>query len=123
MKKLTVSCDCQDFERGEGREYSLRDFLDRKHLACHVSVNCHKNGERLFARAENESGVYQVAIEKGEDSAWLCEHGIAALSLLGKTTRVIWDRERAEKVAESLERGGNKVRCFEVNGRVSVVCW
>jgi len=83
-------------------------------------VNC----QRVFASAENRGCTHQVAIEQGGDTAWLCKHGIAALELLGKRrVQVLWERDQAERIWDSLVRAGEKPRLFIVNGRVSVVAW
>ena len=124
MTKLTVSCDCREWEQavGEGKLPELQDFLARKRWASEVEVQGHVCGEVVFVKAENRDRVHQVAIERGECTCWLCKHGIAALNLLGKNrTQVIWERDQAERVARSVK--GHDVRLYEVNGCASVVCW
>jgi hypothetical protein len=124
--QLVVACDCSEFVDAlrEGKVMSHEDFMERKRWANRVSICGHKSGNMLFARAETRTGTHQVAIEKGDGALWLCKHGLAALSLLGKRkVQVLWDNEQAEMVANSVVKTGMKVRVFEVNGCVTAICW
>ncbi len=68
MTKLTVSCDCREWEQAveESTVPELQDSLARKRWANEVEVQGHFCGEVVFVEAGNRDRVHQVAIEKGE---------------------------------------------------------
>lgn len=120
MIRLSVVCDCRECS---GEPLTKQQFLDRKRWSGNVVVSGRRHQWGIFAVADSTKGRHQVAIEKGSTVGAICKHGLAALRLVGNQNRLMYERDQAERMADSLARRGVPVKTYDVNGCVTLVSW